>query len=94
MTFTLPPEPPELTEWATKHAADRAAKEAADAVPCAHCGKARGHADHSWGASSLAVRCRFLAVCPNLDDPVPCKYDARLGRLVPEADCPVHDPRN
>lgn len=29
--------------------------------------------------------------CPNHDDPVLCKWDRDLGRIVPEAGCPLHD---
>lgn len=29
--------------------------------------------------------------CLNADDPVLCKYDPELGRIVPEAGCPLHD---
>lgn len=29
--------------------------------------------------------------CPNADDPVLCKWDRDLGRIVPEAGCPLHD---
>lgn len=30
--------------------------------------------------------------CPNRDDPVLCKYAPDLGKFVPEAGCPLHDP--
>jgi len=29
--------------------------------------------------------------CPNHDHPVLCKWDRDLGRIVPEAGCPLHD---
>src|SRR5690348_1662820 len=44
--------------------------------------------------TSAEVRAAIAAgspACPNHDDPVLCKWDTDLGRVVPEAGCPLHD---
>lgn len=65
------------------------------ATPCPECsgnGFELTIAGRAIGVCGLCDGTGVMPECPNTTDPVLCSWHDDLGRFVPEAGCPLHDP--